>query len=445
MIDGEHDRGDPEPTSPAPRVSPHSADTEAAVLSAWLLHESFGKAWRPEPELFYVASNRLIAEAMVELAPGNRDQASLHAQLDAAGTMSKAGGAGAVGKTIMGAPAYGDPWPHVGRLRELRALRDILGMLAVASSEAYEHKSLGATVTRMQEAIRVGTADTGTSALSVADMVRAVAERMMTQEEARYCSTSLPSVDRDTGGFQYKQVSILGAATSWGKSQFCIMVADWQLQTKKRPLVVSFEDSEDIYGRRLVARRANVSAAKLRANKIPADSPEFKNILGVAEHAERKPFFIDAIGKSVERVATDVRCICASEEIDIVLVDYLQAAHCARRQQDRRNEITYISRTLTDTIKSSGAAGLLFSQFKRLLKNGEKPTKADLKESGDLENMAEMVLLGYLDPNGRPIIKIDKCKDGIAGHEYRLAWNDLWCGFVGEGTPEPGDWNYESR
>jgi replicative DNA helicase len=442
MSDAAHDLDDPIPPKPAARVPPHSAETEAAVLSAWVLHERFGKAWKPEPELFYVQLHRLIAEAMVQLDPSVRDEASLFAQMDSLGTIAKAGGNGAVHQVVIGAPAYGDPWPHVAKLRELRALRELIGSLTVACAEAYEHKSLGTTVAKVQEAIRSGASDSGTVALSVADLIRAIAMRMIDGHEATFCSTGLPSVDRETGGFQYKQVSILGAATSWGKSQFCIMVADVQMSKNKTPLIVSFEDSEEIYGRRLVARRANVSASRLRANKIDEDSAEWKGILSVAEKAERKPFFINAIGKSVERVATDIRCICASEEIDMVLVDYLQAAQCARRQQDRRNELTYISRVLTDTIKSSGAAGLLFSQFKRLLKNGEKPTKSDLKESGDLENMAEMVLLGFLDKDGRPIVKVDKCKDGITGHEYRLAWNERWCGFMGEAQPEPGDWNY---
>lgn len=439
----DHDIGDAPPPDPAPRVPPHSESTEAAVLSAWLLHDRFGKAWKPEPELFFVPAHRAIAATMAGMDADCRDQATLLARLDADGAMAKAGGPGGVLRVVLGAPAYGDPWPHVSRLRELRALREILGVLTVASAEAYEHKSLGATVAKIQEAIRVGTSDSGTTVLSVADLVRAVAKRMIEKAEARFCSFGLPSVDRDTGGLQYKQVSILGAASTWGKSSFCVMAADIQLGKAKKPLIVSFEDSEEIYGRRLVARRANVKASMLRSNHFREGGDDWNRILGVAESAERDPFFINAIGKSAERVATDIRCVCASEGIDLVLVDYIQAAQCARRQQDRRNEVTYISRIITDAIKSSGAAGLLFSQFKRQLKNGEKPSMHDLKESGDLENMAEMVLLGYLDNEGKPVLKVDKCKDGVRGGEYRLSWNDVWCGFEGEAVPEAGDWNYQ--
>jgi replicative DNA helicase len=443
MSDPIHEYAMPaDPESPAPRVPPHSSETEIAVLSAWSLHDRFGAAWKPEPELFHIRSHRLIADAMVKLGGSARDEASVFAQLEADGTMAAAGGPGEVHSIITGAPAYGDPWPHVVRLRELRALREMLGLVNVATAEAFEHRNLGGTVAKLQEAIRAGTAESGTAVLSVADMIATVAKRMIERAEARYCSTGLPTLDRDTGGLQYQQVAILGAATNWGKSQFCVMVADKTLSDGKRPLLVSFEDSEELYGRRIVARRADVSASLLRANRFKEGSAEWGRILGVAQKAERSPFFINAVGKTAERVATDIRCVCASEDIDLVLVDYIQAAQCARRQQDRRNEITYIARILTDVIKSSGRAGLMFSQFKRQLKSGETPTMHDLKESGDLENSAEMVMVGYLKDDDAPVVRVDKCKDGIKGKEYPLAWNDTWCGFMGEAAEEP---EYEPR
>lgn len=421
-----------DPEAPKPRVPPHSAETETAVLSAWSLHDRFGTAWKPDPDLFYVKHHRVIASAMSRLDPKVRDEASLLAQLDADGVLAAVGGSTAVFKVIKAAPAYGDPWPHLARLREYKALRDVLGLIDVASAEAYEHKNLGATVAKLQDAIRVGIADTGTKVLSVADMVRAVALSMESQRTDERCSTGLPSLDRDSGGFRKENVTIFGGATSYGKSSYAVFVADVALKAGKRPLIVSFEDSEELYGRRLVARRAEVNPSVLREGRYRPSDDEWGRVLGVAETAETFPFFINAIGKSVESVATDILAMCASEGIDLVLADYVQAAKCARRMQDRRNEVTYAARTLIDAIKQGKAGGLLFSQFKRTLENGDVPTKHDLKESGDLENMAENVFLGYLDENGRRIIKADKCKDGIAGRDYPVGWSDIWSGFTGE-------------
>jgi len=421
---------DPPPASP--RVPPHSPEIEAAVLSAWCLHDRFGKAWKPEPDLFFVPTNRIIAEAMVKLESHSRDEASVFAQLESDGAMNRAGGSGAVHAVIVGAPAYGDPWPHVSRLREYKALRDVIRSAEVATSEAYEHKNLGSMVTHLQDAIRLGAQDVQSKVLSVADMMRAVANEMQMQRDVARCRTGLPTMDTHMGGFQHRQVSVFGAGTNWGKSSFAVLVSDLAFEDGKRPLLVSFEDPEELYGRRLTARRAQVSPNVLRSGKYGPTDEQWSRVLGVAERAEKNPFFINAIGKTAERIATDIRCVCASEAIDIVIIDYLQAVQCARRQQDRRNEVSYIARLFTDVIKSSGAAGLMFSQFKRPMKPGQKPTMFDLKETVDMENSAEVVLVGFLNADGQRIIRSEKVKDGIKHKEYEIGWSELTCGFTGE-------------
>lgn len=437
-----------EPNAPAAKVPPHSSETEQAVLSAWCLHERFGKAWRPEPDLFHIPLHRYMAESMAKLDRENRDQASIYAQMDSDGTLNKVGGNSRVHAVLIGAPAYGDPWPHVARLRELKALRDVISATEAATAEAYEHKNLGATVGHLQDAIRLGTQDLQTKVLSVADMIAAVAKEMQAQRDIEKCRTGLPTLDMHIGGFQHRQVAIFGAGTNWGKSSYAVLVSDLAFQDGKRPLLVSFEDPEELYGRRLTARRAKVNPNALRAGKYGPNEAEWGRVLGVAEKAERSPFFINAIGKTAERVATDIRCVCASESVDLVIVDYLQAIQSARRHQDRRNEITYVARLLTDVIKSSGAAGLMFSQFKRPMKPGQKPTMHDLKESGDLENAAEVVLIGFLNGEGERIIRSEKVKDGIKHKEYEIGWDDVTCGFTGEVAviEDPGQLDdYEQR
>jgi replicative DNA helicase len=332
----------------------------------------------------------------------------------------------------------------VGRLREYKALRDVIGTLEVAVAEAYEHKNLGATVSRIQDAARAGVQEMGSKVLSPRDMLRAVAAEMMLRRDPEMCTTGLPTMDAHMGGFQHEQVTIFGASTNWGKSSYAVLVSDLAFSDKKRikrPLLVSFEDPETLYGRRLTARRAEVSPNLLRNNKYEPGMPEWRRVLGVAEHAEDNPFFINAIGKTVERAAMEIKCMCAAEQYDLVIIDYLQAIQSAKRHQDKRNEITYIARTLTDVIKTSKCAGLMFSQFRRPLKEGEKPTMHMLKESGDLENAAEVVMIGFLDKNGTRVIRTEKVKDGIKHKEYLVGWNDVTCGFTGEidvvNDPEP--------
>lgn len=224
----------------------------------------------------------------------------------------------------------------------------------------------------------------------------------------------IEEIDEALGGFRRGKVTVLGASTSWGKSTFATLVSDVSKKAGKRVLLITGEDTEDLYGQRVMARRSGVSAMRLRNCAIrPQDAQRMVNVLA---EADSEPFFLDGIGQTAEYLSGAIRAICEQVDIDLVIVDYLQSLKCAKKCQDRRTEITHIAREFTDAIKASGTSGLLMSQLKRLEDN-QVPTKHDLKESGDVENMAEHVLLGYYavdKENGakKRFCLIDKNKDG---------------------------------
>jgi replicative DNA helicase len=418
------------------RVPPHSHEIESAVLSAWSLVPRFGKAYRPEPDLFHVPAHRRIAAAAAKLDPENRDEASLLAQLDTDGTLQEVGGRSAVFAVLNCATETTDPWKHVARLREYKALRDTIALAQVAIAEAYQSRSLSGMVTNLQDALRASSAGMGTTVYTERDLFTMIAHDMLNKVERRRVSTGIPSLDHDIGGYFGKTVSVFGADTSWGKSSYGLFLYDVTVAAGKRALIVSHEDSRELYGRRLMARRAKIRAAALRDNRISdqGENSEWSRVLGVAEKAGRVPFFIEAIGWTVERTAQEVACVCAGEDIDLVMDDYLQAALCQKAIESRRVEMGYVMRVMTNAVKTavSGPAGVFFSQLHRPLKPGEEPTKYSLKEAGELENGAENVLLGYFNKDGLPIVKNAKGKDGVAGKKYQMAWNDVWAGFEGE-------------
>jgi len=241
-------------------------------------------------------------------------------------------------------------------------------------------------------------------------------------------------VDKLLGGLRPKRVTVCGAGTSWGKSSIAVQVVDVGLRAGANILLVSGEDDEKTYGDRLMARRSGVAAMSIRdGNLRPQDTDR---MAAVVEEGERSPLFFDAIGKSVEQIAKAIRELVDETRADLVIVDYLQAIGANRRTQDRRNEVTYIARTLVDAIKLSGASGLLFSQLKRM-DDGARPTMHDLKESGDVENMAEHVLIGYRvrpkdeqDPERRYLL-VEKNKDGpVVAEPLEMPFNFITASFV---------------
>jgi hypothetical protein len=235
--------------------------------------------------------------------------------------------------------------------------------------------------------------------------VRSVAE-LLNGVLAR-CTTEKP-----IGGFRRGMVTVLGAPTSWGKSSLAILAAEACLAAGKRVLLVSGEDTDDTYGARIMSRRARVNAVAIRDNKVTPD--DVHRMMASLNDAEADPFFVNGIGKPAEKMGEAIRLICAKRDLDLVIVDYLQAFSCTRRCPDRRVEVTHIARTFIEAIKVSGSSGLILSQLKRMEDN-KRPDMHDLKESGDLENMAEHVIIGSIQrPKEDADTKIDEWRRFIA-------------------------------
>jgi hypothetical protein len=273
---------------------------------------------------------------------------------------------------------------------------------------------------------------------SVGEMLNGVYRRATQQKPERGSPTGVHAIDRVIGGFRRGRVTVLGASTSWGKSSFAVMASDVGMRSDKRILLVSGEDGEDTYGQRLMARRAGVNAMALRDLEItPKDLSRMAGVLG---SAEGDPFFLNGIGKTAEYVGGAIKSICEEVNPDLVIVDYLHAFTCSKRCQDRRNEITHIARVFTDAIKNAGAAGVIFSQLKRL-EDGQRPTMHDLKESGDVENMAEHVLIGYSvvpkqTQERKRYILIEKNKDGpVPGDAIEMPFDNVTASFREQGPP----------
>lgn len=251
-------------------------------------------------------------------------------------------------------------------------------------------------------------------------------------------TTGIHDLDLCINGLRHGHITVLGAGTSYGKSSIGIMIADENLRLEVPVLVISVEDSLEMYGKRMMARRAGVNALRLRNNAC--DDGDIAKMERAAARATAIPFFMNGIGKSVEWCAEGIRVLCKKHKVRLVVCDYIQRFATTQHSQDRRNQVTYIAATLSDAIKESNAAGVLLSQLKRI--EGREPTMDDLKESGDLENMAEHVVLGWRDKSsGKPyyegearpwrrFIKVPKNKDGpTIDDPMELKFNEITASF----------------
>ncbi len=276
--------------------------------------------------------------------------------------------------------------------------------------------------------------------MTVRDLLRSSRQASQEKNARGLVTTGNYRLDEITGGMMPGFVWVFGADTSWGKSSFLVMLADVNLKRKKRVLIVTAEDSERTYGDRLMCRRARIDANRLRRKLMTAE--EYNAMLKVEQEAEDAPVFLDARGKGVEWTAKHTKRVIQEQAIDVVAFDYLQAFDTEKPQQDRRNQVTYIARALTDVVKSLDRTGILFSQI-TVDKTKPIPDKHSIRESRDVSNAAEVVLLGFKpekdvmaasrDP-GRPpelvvaagqrALFVDKCKNGPRGAILHMPWDN---------------------
>jgi DnaB helicase-like protein len=238
-------------------------------------------------------------------------------------------------------------------------------------------------------------------------------------QKIRGAPTGLLELDDAIGGIRLQHCVVLGAATSFGKTSLALMTQDECVIQNIGVLNIGCEDARTMYARRVTARRVRLNALRLRDNEL--DPKELEDLELAIRHTPDIPVFLPAIGWSVEKIAKAVRALVPELGLALVIVDYIQRIRAEKRLQDRRNEVTYVTQTLIDAIKESNAGGLLLSQIKR---TDQRPTMADLKESGDIENMAEHVCLGHREKvasrpdepeRWRRDITVAKNKDGVVG------------------------------
>jgi replicative DNA helicase len=243
--------------------------------------------------------------------------------------------------------------------------------------------------------------------VSVKQLLHGAMQRaLQPKTEKTVLTTGHWEIDRDTGGFRNECVWVVGAKSSWGKSSYLVMVADENIRRGKRVLIVSAEDPDSLYGDRLMVRRTRVDRHRFSAGALERDEQD--RVTDALGKAEDVPVFLDARGKSVEWAAKRVRRLIQSDGIDLIAWDYLHAFDQEKPGQngDRRAQLNYISRVMTDTVKTTGKAGIIFAQVTPDTKS-QVPDMYEIRDSKDVVNAAEVVAIGF-----EPAISIERDQDG---------------------------------
>ncbi len=394
----------------AGRIPPHDVEAEKAVLSAILLDNDAIHAVVTEvrEEDFYHPSHQILYRSMVRLRDENQpvDLTTLAAYLKGEGLLESIGGA----VTLVEIADYEATPANIIHYAKIVRDRSVKRSLIATASEivalGYEQGEPADTLLDEAEsrifALSTEKATTSLSSIAI-EMHEAVdhIDMLMNRSgELTGLSTGYEKLDEMTGGLQPGELFILAARPSMGKTALALNVArNAAIDSKSKVAFFSLEMTTRSLVMRLLSTEAQVDFAAFRSGLISTDAHS-RLMAAAGRLSDAKLWIDDSASVSILEIRAKCRRLKSQHGLDFVIVDYLQLARGDRHTQSREQEISEISRGLKGLAKELDIPVLALSQLNRgpeSRKEDKRPMLADLRESGAIEQDADIIGFIYRD------------------------------------------------
>ena len=227
--------------------------------------------------------------------------------------------------------------------------------------------------------------------------------------------TGFPELDRMTAGFQPADLIVLAGRPSMGKTAFALNMAQHAAIDDDVPVAIfSLEMSRESLVQRMLCAESKVDSSRVRTGRLNTD--DFTRLARGAGHLNTAPIWIDDTpGISPIELRAKIRRLHAEVGVGLVVLDYLQLMSGGDRAENRQQEISAISRSLKGIAKEVGVPLLALSQLSRApeQREGNRPRLSDLRESGAIEQDADVVLFIFREEMHRKPEEIEE--KGLAG------------------------------
>lgn len=390
------------------RVPPQNIDAEQAVLGAMLIKkEAVAEAMELLRDTdFYREAHRVVFAAMAELFKNNAavDLITLTEQLKKDDTFEKAGGMSFVTALANAVPTAANLVFHAKIVREKSQLRELINAATEIAGKAYEDEDDIAAI--MDEAekriLAVAGRTNGGGFVPIKDILLETFRILENRAINKGALTGLPSgftdLDRLTTGFQPSDLILVAARPSMGKTAFTLNIAaNVAIREKKTVAFFSLEMSKEQLVQRLLCSESGIDSQLLRRGELES---EWVQLLKVAGRINDAPIFIDDTpGITVMELRSKARRLKADNELALIVIDYLQLmqGRGPKSGDNRQQEISEISRSLKALARELSVPVIALSQLSRSVESRQikRPMLSDLRESGSLEQDADLVMFLY--------------------------------------------------
>jgi replicative DNA helicase len=419
------------------RIPPQSLESESALLGALLLkpdaiHDISDTV---RAESFYAEKHRIIFECMRELSERSEpiDILSLSERLGARGALERVGGRAYIAELANVAPSPGNFAHYAELVARKHLMRSLIDASYEITESAYdEGRDVAEVLDAAEKAIyAIGNASASHKFIPIADKAIETMERieMMSKnsDTIRGTSTGFPELDNLLSGLHPSDLIILAARPSMGKTSFALDIARNTAIRHNTPVgIFSLEMSAEQIIDRMLSAESYVNSWKIRTGAVH-DDEDFGRIRDALDSLSKAPIYIDdKPAQNILSMRAVARRLKRERGIGLIIVDYLQLmAPTNTKQSDSMvQQVTEISRSLKQLARELQVPVLALSQLSRAVEQrGGKPRLSDLRDSGSIEQDADVVMFIHRDdkqnkdsdrPNIAEIL-IEKHRNGPTG------------------------------
>lgn len=392
------------------KVPPQFVEGERAILGGLLIdNEALPKVFTVlQPEHFYREAHRQIFHAMTELFERGEpvDWVTLTSALNRAGTLDAVGGIAYLTELVDAVPSAANILHYTTVVKEKALLRQLIAAATEISTKCYQDQpDIDQFLDDAEQIIfSIGESRIQPGFVHIHDLMTAGIKTVETLYERKENITGVPSGFKDldmlTAGFQPSDLIIIAGRPSMGKTSLALNVAAYAaLESGVTTAVFSLEMSKEQIALRILCSKAKVNLKTLRTGFLDQDR-DWSRLTAAAGIISEAPLYVDDTpALNTLEIRAKARRLYKERDLGLIIVDYLQLVRGHGGSVPREQEISEISRSLKALAKELNVPVIALSQLNRKVEDrpNKRPQLADLRESGAIEQDADVIIFIYRD------------------------------------------------
>jgi len=417
------------------RIPPHNSDAEKALLGSVMLRPEvmYEVSDLVHTNSFYSEKHRLIFDTMLDLFTKRNptDLLTVSARLKEKNLLEEIGGSGYLGELVNSVPSAANAAHYAGIIQKKFIARNLIGASDFISNLGYDEAQeleeiLDQAQKKIYDVTNVSSIHKFVELKHELDEAWDRLDRLHNSGEGlRGVPTGFAGLDDKLSGLQKSDLIILAARPSVGKTALALDIARQAAVYHNVPVgIFSLEMSSQQLVDRMLASQSNVNAWKLRTGKSVTED-DFAAIRSSLDVLSKAPIYIDdQPGNNILKMRSVARRLKNEKGLGLIIVDYLQLMMTNKNYDSMVNQVTDISRSLKNLARELDVPVLALSQLSRAVEQrGGKPKLSDLRDSGSIEQDADVVMFIHREDKGKDEaertniaeILIEKHRNGATG------------------------------